>query len=188
MQPSKPKRKPSQVLDTLAEVVWPDGNPDAQWSPDAIDKVAEVLRKAGREPKRPSKPHTMRGALAQLSDALNNDILTDAPERARSVQKAILALGVVDHWLVKIQFDLEKHGALKSMKCAANKRRAEAGARAVFAHRTTKGAGCTSLDTDITDTLANVLHFAAVMLGKDNALNAWETARDHYTTEARHGK
>jgi len=41
---------PEDTLRELAEVLWPEGDPDHEWSADTIDEVARVLTDAGFRP------------------------------------------------------------------------------------------------------------------------------------------
>lgn len=39
-----------EVVRCVQETLWPDGNQDAEWSPDTIEAVAGILTDAGLRP------------------------------------------------------------------------------------------------------------------------------------------
>jgi hypothetical protein len=43
-----------RLLREIAEILWPFGDPDAQWSSDEIEAVANVLDRAGLRPATPT--------------------------------------------------------------------------------------------------------------------------------------
>ncbi len=34
---------PENIVESIADALWPDGNPDFEWSPDTLNEIAGIL-------------------------------------------------------------------------------------------------------------------------------------------------
>lgn len=41
---------PENIVVRVADALWPDGNPDFEWSPDTLNEIAEILTAHGYGP------------------------------------------------------------------------------------------------------------------------------------------
>ena len=41
---------PENIVASIVDALWPDGNPDFEWSPDTLNEIADILTARGYGP------------------------------------------------------------------------------------------------------------------------------------------
>ena len=73
---------PKDVLKQVSEALWPDGNPDHEWSPDTLYEISEAMEVAGYGP---PEPQTTMKHIMDMGPWHDGGLFGEAASAAASV-------------------------------------------------------------------------------------------------------